>query len=253
VLVVAEEPGEEYNHSGLETFSVPGFEGMPQDGLVYGKSIEDFVGGFVGVKRTVDETDRKRALEELESQLRDELFAAAFTGADKPAGYHLSKEAVFYEFTTLPDELEETDKVTLTLSGKLHGVLFEEDALARRLAGLTISSYAGETIRIDNPEDLIITLTPVDEEEIEGVPAWEATSFVANVEGKTRFIWEYDEEKLRRDLSGKDTEVVGADHPDSVLATYPGIDRAQATIRPFWKQHFPDAPNDIVVITELDG
>lgn len=252
VSVTAEEPGESYNITGADTFTVPGFEGTPQEGLVYAKSTTDFVGGFVGVKRTVDEADRSTAVRELEQQLRDELFSSAFSEADQPDEYHLSKEALFYEFTTLPDESVEADQVTLSLSGKLHGILFDKEVLARLLARNTVASYNGEPIRLENIGDVSIRLEPVATgTEEQGAP-WQAPHYTVRAEGKAHFIWQFDEQKLSQDLAGQNKDVLMGVSDMSLQASHPGIDRIQATVRPFWKQTFPEDAEDIVIITKLD-
>jgi hypothetical protein len=253
VSVTAEEPGETYNTTGPESFTVPGFEGTPQEGLVYAKSTESITGGFAGVKRTVAEADRNTALKELEQQLRDELIAAAFSEGDRPEGYHFSKDALFFEFTTLPDESVEADQVTLLLSGKLHGVLFNTEALARLLARNTIPAYGGEQIRIENIDDITLRLEPVVTEGADdAIAAWQASAYTVRAEGKAHFIWEFDESALAADIAGKDKEVVNGVGETSLVSAYPGIDRLQATIRPFWKQSFPGNPEDIVIVTKLD-
>jgi len=253
VSVTAEEPGESYNISGPETFSIPGFEGAPQEGLVYAKSTESFEGGFSGIKRTVSEADRSAAIKDLEQQLRNELFSAAFSQADQPQNFHLAKEAVFYEFTTLPDESVENDQVTLSLSGKLHGVLFDKNALARLLARNTIATYNGEDIRIENLNDMSIRVEQGETDELDGTIApWQASTYQVRAEGKAHFIWEFDEQNLARDLAGKDKGILDAAYEGSLLSSYTGIDRLEATIRPFWKQGFPDDPGDVVIVTKLD-
>lgn len=250
--VIAEESGESYNFTGPMTFSVPGFDGTPQEGLVYAKSTDDFMGGFVGVKRTVAEADRTTALEQLEQQLRDELFAEAFSEANRSPDHYLPKGAVFYEFTTLPDELVEADQVTVSLSGTLHGVLFNTQSFAQRIARSTVASYNDEAVYLETPDDVTVRLEPVTDEASESVAPWEAPSYTVRVDGKAHFIWEFDEAKLAGDLAAKEKGIVDAPYEGGLLSSYTGIDRLQATIRPFWKQSFPDSAEDIVIIQKLD-
>lgn len=255
IVVYAEEPGEEYNMTGSDSFSIPGFDGLPQEGEVYARSVNDMIGGFVGVRRSVGESDRTSALEQLESDLRDELLAEVFSSADKPEGYHLFRDAIFFEFSPLPDEVAETDEVVLSLSGKLHGILFPEEALAQQLAQLTIGSYDGSPIRVDNIDDLSVSLQAIfgtEDEEPRTAAPWEAEAYEVTAEGKGQFIWEYDERQLARDLSGKEKQVLKTPYEGGLLEAYPGIDRVQASVRPFWKRSFPDDASDIVIVTELD-
>ncbi len=270
VTVYAEEPGEAYNIENTESFTIPGFSGLPQEELIYAKSNGPLSGGFKGVKRTVEEEDRSQALKALEQQLRDELLSAAFTSTEKPEGYHLFKDAVFFEFNTLPDELEEEGKVSLMLSGKLHGVLFPTEPFAKLTATLTLTEYSDSPIRIDNMEELSVTVkpqgegvAPVDKGEDGGSPSenevlsqnnlpWQSEVYDVAVKGKARFIWEYNDDELAKDLAGKNKDVIETPVETGVLSKYPGIDRIEANVVPFWKTTFPDEVGDILVVTKLD-
>ncbi len=250
VTVYAEEPGEKYN-IGPDTFSIPGFAGLPQEGKVYAKSTSDMVGGYVGIRRTVNEKERMSALEKLETKLRDELLAQAFDDPDKPDGYILFKDAVFFEFNTLPDEVVGKDKVTLSLTGKLHGILFPEDLFAKKIAELTLNSYDGAPLKIENIKDLSVSVTPSDTEDSSEFP-WKASLFKVTVQGKAHFIWDFDEKKLAEYFVGKDKDILETS-PNAVLKVFPGIDRISTSVRPFWKRTFPDDIEDIDVNIKLDG
>jgi hypothetical protein len=249
VTVRAEEPGEEYNVPAGK-FSIPGYEGYPQAELIYAESKDAMSGGFKGIRRSVGEEERAKVLAELENELRDELQAAAFSSSDNPEGYRLFKEGVFLEFVALPDGTAEADKVTIRLQGKLHGVLFPEDILAKRLAQLTISSYADSPLRIENIEELTVSVAPLDTES--GVSPWDAAQYNVSAQGKAHFIWEFDEKQLAKDFAGKDKDVLNTPFEGGVLDMYPGIDRLEVSIRPFWKGRFPEDSEGIQIITKLD-
>ncbi len=250
VTVYAEEPGEKYN-MGPDSFTIPGFKGLPQDGKVYAKSTEEIKGGFVGVRHSVNEKERASTLKKLETQLRDELLSAAFENNDNPEGYILFKDAVFFEFNPLPDESVDKGKVTLSLSGKLHGILFKEDDFVKQVASLTLNSYKNEPIQISNIKDLTVSVTP-DKTKDEDVLPWQATKFEVKVQGKAHFIWEYDKEKLAKDFAGKSKDIINTPFKGGILEGYPGIDRLDVSIRPFWKNTFPEDVKRITITTELD-
>lgn len=258
VAVYAEEAGDSYNLSS-GSFSVPGFVGAAQEGKVYAELTEPIIGGFVGMRRTVDESVKQAAVAELEKQLREELLAAAFESGDKPEGYYLFKEAVFFDFVPEADTPSGEDHVVVSVTGKIHGLLFEEQTFAKRLAELTISSYGGSPIRLDNPYDLSVTATPSvlaegseTQDSMTQMAPWQAKSFDVEVAGKGHFIWEYPIENLVRDLTGKQKTILDTGE-NGLLGGYPGIDRMHATIRPFWQKTFPESADDIVVVTELDS
>jgi hypothetical protein len=66
--------------------------------------------------------------------------------------------------------------------------------------------------------------------------------------GNATVIWTFDAEALKRDLSGRDREA----YDPIIDAGYPGIDRARISLQPFWKQTFPDNPEDIEIRIELE-
>jgi hypothetical protein len=256
ITITAEEPGVAHN-IGPDSFTLPGYT---EAGLlthaekIYARSTEAMTGGFKGVRRTVDEAQRTAVEEELQAELRDRLLSNAFTSQDNPEDHHLFKDAVFFEFNTLPDEIAGTDKVIIGVEGKLHGLLFPTDAFAERLADRTLSTYSGTPIRIENAHELSVSATPVVDEEAKTTTSnpWEAQTYKVTVEGKAHFIWEYDKEKLAIDFAGKEKDILTTPFDSSFLEEHSGIDRVEVSIRPFWKGSFPESADDIHVITELD-
>lgn len=252
VTIVAEEPGEQYN-TAPGSFTIPGFVGLPQEGKVYGKTTGDIAGGFSGERRVVDDAERANIVTEIEANLRDQLLAAAFETSDRPADHLLFKEAVFFEFVPKEDVPVEGDKVTISRTGKLHGVLFKQDAFATAMARAALTSYGGESIRLENPQDLQVTVVPANTATgTTPEQPWESPVYHVSVEGKAGFVWEFDAAALARDLAGKPKSVLEGGS-ESIRSTYPGIDHLQANVRPFWKSTFPERPEDIKIITELDG
>lgn len=252
VRVRAEEAGEKYNIPST-SFTLPGYE---ESGLdehykkIYAKSTVPMEGGFVGIRRSVDEAERAKVLESLETQARDELISAAFETTDTPVGYYLFKNAVFFDFETLPDEPSDTDKVIIALKGKLHGVLLPVDDLESSLATFALSNYNGSPIRIDNLNEISVTMTPIVNDEVQNI--WQATEYTFTVQGKAHFIWEFDTEQLKSDFVSKDKAILDTPSQGGILESHPGIDRLEVNIRPFWKKSFPASKDNILIITELD-
>lgn len=272
VDVFAEEAGEAYNKPATE-FTVPGLAGLPQEGKIYAKSTGPLSGGFVGERRTVGEAERTRAYDEMRTALKDELLAAAVAEGSRPEGTLLYGDAVFYELTPGADAAAGDNAVTLSMIGRIHAVLLSEDEFAQYLATRTIAGYDGNPIRIDNPNDLTVTASPLSatgtargaeessdseaevdsaEESVVSEP-WKAVAITLNIRGEALFIWKFDEAALARDIAGQEKSRMFEPPQTSILSTYPGIDRAEASIRPFWKGSFPDDPADISIRTSLDS
>lgn len=287
VVVFAEEAGEDYNIEGEMEFTLPGLKGLPQEGKVYGKSKGAITGGFVGSRRTVAESDRNIAVEALKTELADQLREAAFSASEKPAGHHLYNGAIFFEYVTNEDRPGKENEVVISVTGRLHGVLFEANAFAQFLARQAIAGYDGNTVRIDNPDALTVTVragtgsdsssTAGDEEEADetdketrmaamdeseralpttnegAATPWTQPKLNVEIAGNVKFIWQFDEVALRADLAGQQKTRMTDPKDTSILGRYPGIDRAEASVRPFWRSTFPEEVEDITVLTSLDS
>ena len=139
----------------------------------------------------------------------------------------------------------------MSLSGKLHGVLFKEDDFVKKVASQTLSSYENEPIYISNIKDLTVLVSPKKDNDEDVLP-WQATRFDVKVQGKAHFIWKYDKERLAKDFAGKSKDIVNTPLKGGIFGGYPGIDRLDVSIRPFWKNTFPEDVKRITITTELD-
>jgi hypothetical protein len=238
VEVYADSPGEEYN-IGLVDFTIPGFEGTPQYDHFYARSISPMAGGFAGDRIAVSDEDLNVAEQELRAELEEQLKMRA--QAEVPEGFYLFEDAMFYEFGT--PEIAETapGEASVTLSGRLYGILFRESDFASALAR-DVAGYEGEPVRLFTVDNL--TFTP---SSTSGAP-WSEESVTFDLNGNATVIWTFDAEALKRDLSGRDREA----YDPIIDAGYPGIDRARISLQPFWKQTFPDNPEDIEIRIELE-
>lgn len=235
VTVYADEPGEEYN-IGLTDFTVPGFRGDPRFETFYARSKTDITGGFSGVRRSPTEEDLNAAKQELEEQLRGSLIDSA--SAQKPEGFTLYQDAMDITFDDL--EMEESGRnVTVTMRGTLQALIFNTDKLETFIAEQSLASYEGSPIRILNLNDIDFALVSRDVLE-------EQSQAQFTLSGGVTIVWDINEEDLQTKLAG-----LPKGEFQQVLADYPNINRAQASIRPFWKRSFPDDPSNITVEEEL--
>ncbi len=237
-VVYADEPGESYN-SDLTDFTIPGFKGSPQYSKFYARSKTPFEGGFVGTRLSVDPAVLAKTREDIRAKLKDELVAAA--AAQKPEGYELFNEALFVDYTSLPNG-ESGGAVLVEEKGTLHGILFSADDLARAIALATASSPAeGAFLTLGNDSTLVLAMSSADQFE-----PWAKESFSFSLNGSAHLIALFSPEQLRGDLAGKTKGAL-----PTVLSGYPGIAKAEVVMRPFWKQTFPQDPEKIKLSTSL--
>ncbi len=234
VTVYADEPGESYNR-GLTDFVIPGFKGQPQFEHFYARSKTPMTGGFVGEQLVVEDSllasTKQNLRETIESSLRLDI------AKQTPEGFVFFDNSLFVEFESLPIGEKGTDAV-VTEKGTLHGILFKSTEFASHLAKNTLGSYDGSPVDILQLE----ALTLIPQQSKEGVNSWEASPFSFSLTGNVEIVWLYDEEQLKGDLAGRAKEAIY-----TILSGYPGIDRAEVIVRPFWRKGFPDDVEEISV------
>jgi len=232
--VFADSTGEEYNIDPTD-FTIPGFEGEPEFDGVYAKSTEAFTGGFEGAKFIIGEEELKTAEGSLHEELRDALRSRLET--ERPAGFVLYDDAVTFTFEELPSTDNGDGNATLKERGRLQVPLFNGEQFASYIAENTVAGYEGEDVALADPNTLSFAYTAsstamsnlADENEV---------SF--KLSGTAKLVWQFDEEMLKKDIAGLAKSAL-----PTVLSGYTAVEKAEATIRPFWKQSFPDDPEDI--------
>lgn len=227
VTVYADFPGEEYNID-LVDFTIPGLKNDARDGKIFARSKTAMTGGFSGNVPTASESDLNQARTVLQSELRERLLEEV--DAQKPEPFVVYPESHFFTFEQLPLVEESADSVIVREKATLHTVMFDIKDLSRYIAQETVADYDGNTVVIDNIENIEVsfvnkdTLAPAEDESISVTMA-----------GTPHISWTYDADKLREDLAGKPKSDI-----EKILSLHPGIDTAEIVIRPFWKKFFPE-------------
>jgi hypothetical protein len=239
--VFADGPGEQYN-TGPSRFTVPGLKDTPQFSIVYGESTVAMSGGFDGERYMIDEDELETKKQELHLELRNGLLERMRT--ERPAGFILFENAVTFTFVTEPATSYGDSLATIKEKAYLHVPIFKEAEFAAYLAESTIPGYEDEEVRVTEPEKLSFSYTGATTTQSD-ISAFTSLEFM--LKGTTRIVWQFDGNGLRDDLLGLAKQALPA-----VLSGYPSIDRAEAVIRPFWTQNFPDNAKEIMVKTILD-
>jgi hypothetical protein len=240
--VFADGPGEQYN-IGPSRFTVPGLEGSEQFEKIYAESTDSFNGGFEGEKFIIDEAELQTAKQALHSELRDALLERLQT--ERPAGFVLFEGAVTFVFDTLPATEYGDDLATIKERARLQVPIFEEDEFAKYLAENTIAGYEGNPVMVEDYMNIYFTYN--DSATLTKDIAT-FTELAFDLKGNARIVWKYDENMLKSDIVGLSKTAL-----PTVLSGYPAVERAEAVVRPFWKQSFPDKPSDIKIIRSINA
>ena len=240
--VYADEPGADYNVDEAR-FTIPGFEGTSRFEKFYAKTKTPITGGFVGTRLAVSPEKEKEIRRELREKLIEELKKAAFSSSEKPEGYYLFNDAVFVDFRSLPSNSLDEETLEIREKGVLTAVLFKEDDFARLLAKNVIPGYNDLPLRLDNPDELAVRV----EKKLNADGEWDNATYLVKVKGAVNFTWRYDPQQLKKDLAGREDKALS-----TILTGYPGIERAESVLRPFWSNTFPENPEEITINEILD-
>jgi len=233
--VYADAPGASYNKSGETRYTLPALKGDPRYEGMYaiGQSVS---GGFEGPEPAVAPADLSKA----ETALQQGLAQAAQSAlaAQIPVGYLAVPGTLEVAYNDILQTAGENNTAVLTQTATMQAAIVKVDDLANAVAKQAISGYGGEAITFVDPVQVVIAATSTNATEGD-------TSLTLNLSGNLGLMWRYDPAAVKSALVGK----AKAEFESIIKSFAPAINRAEAKIRPFWDNTFPDNPEDIEVIT----
>ena len=232
-VVYADEAGEKYN-GGETTFTLPGLKGSPQYEGVYAKSTSGLTGGFVGERAVVDKAVREEAL----ITLKQEAYEKARVKLKESIS---STEVLFADSATVtfveePDVATQ-DGATVSVKAVARGPVFDEAKLAAVIAQEGAVRAASQ-LGIENVDSVVAAVEP------SATPG----NIKLTLSGDVSLVGEYDRERFRQDLAGKDRRSVSV-----VLSGYPAITDVKVSVYPFWRGRIPEDVARITVVETVPG
>jgi hypothetical protein len=233
VAITAEEIGPDYN-VGLSDFTIPGFKGDPRYEKIFARSKTPIGGGFNGTRKKVDPA----AVTTARQKIRDELQASLIRLMQQniPENFIFTPGSYFIEYESLPDQQADTG-VLLTERATFHGIMFKKsdlaDAISKKINGGTTTTES-DLLAYESLSFAAKTGTTT--------KPWESNTFTFGLTGTTTLATAIDTAKLKDELVGKPRKSLSA-----ILASYPGVAKAQVIMRPFWKQSFPEDKSEITI------
>jgi hypothetical protein len=228
VVVSADSPGDSYNRTSLDTFTIPGFKGDPRYTKITAKAKTAIQGGFVGTEKTVADADLAAAKTAIQTELASTLSNALSSAT--PAGYILLPQSVAYTYEELPRGGDASAAI-ISLRGTATAAIVHEADLAAAVARATkVDGYEGEALRFADPKKLQLTAKAT------ATPG--VTSLLIGFSGDTTLIWEVDASALKAALVGAPINDLS-----TILSRFkPAVVDAKASVRPFWESRFPEDP-----------
>ncbi|PIQ66905.1 MAG: hypothetical protein CO184_01740 [Candidatus Zambryskibacteria bacterium CG_4_9_14_3_um_filter_40_16] len=235
VTVFADEPGDKYN-IGLKDFTIPGFENDPaRFKSIFARSKTSMTGGFVGIVKSVSESDKKETQDSIRARLKENLFRDI--DAQIPNNFVLLDGTSFVKYKTLPQSEVKGNSVRMNEEGVLYGILLNKNTLSKAIADNLDSGFSQDNVEIDNYEsfEMVIQNNDSFNPEID-------QNLTFTVNGDITLFLEVDQGQLSNNLAGKSKNSLRA-----VLANFPSIEKADAVIKPFWRKSFPKKEKKIKI------
>ncbi len=239
VVVVAENPGPDYNITSPVEFKIFGFKGTPKYQKFYGKNNTSIEGGFIGKKALPDEASLSGATQSLETALKDKLLSSA--RAQIPSGFVLLNGAELFMLEPIASGVPDaTGTLPISMKGTLYGFLFNKDTLESTIVKKIIPDYDESPIDIRGLDTLLISIK--DKEKI--APS-EAKEIHFSLRGDATVVWQIDVDKIQSTLAGKERKKFM-----EIMKSFPTITKAELSLRPVWVQKITMDKTSIKVIAE---
>lgn len=239
VDVTADVEGKEGN-VGMTDFTIPGFKGTAKYDKFFARSKTAISGGIQGLVYSISEEDDQKAKDEILATLRSKLIKQA--QAQIPKDYILYENASYFISNNEPTNPASEDKnITISQKGTMYAFIFNKQKLSSAIAKLNISQYDGSDIYIPDLSSLEFNMKNTDQ-----IKPEISSSITIHLKGNTKIIWAIDTKILAKELANKKKSEI-----NNVLQNYKNIDKAEVTIRPFWKGTFPEKWDKINVVNTV--
>lgn len=237
VEVYADEPGEEYNAENLD-LKILGFRGSPRYDNFYARTISPLSGGFIGEMLVIGEEERESKEKELSEKLESEILARI--KSELPNGFVIMDG--MYIFDKEPIEIGEDDSSQIIQRGKITAFVFRRDLLTKEIVKDLVSDFDKNPVFIQNLETLdfeLLSPREVGENPVSNI------SF--SVKGRASVVWRINEEDIINALVG-----IKERSFETALRDFRNIEKAELSIKPFWKNALPEDRSKIKIINTIN-
>jgi hypothetical protein len=235
VSVIADQTGSKYDIN-MTDFSIPGFKTDAGRYLkIFARSKTAMTGGKDENSFGVSDNTRQNIQATIESRLRDSLLRQV--QSQKTANSIIFDAASKISFQHLADTAgADAQHAIIHEQGTISSVVFDKTALSKILFTDAITAVGGaaETQGLESLRFIAAVSS--------SSPVWQVKPFTFTLTGSVNVVGIVDTNKLLQDVLG----IPRADL-NKVLSNYPTIDKATATVKPFWRSSFPKDASKIKV------
>jgi len=231
VTVYADKVGDGYNLES-DNFKIPGFKDQEPYDFFYAKTASSISGGFDGIRKIVSDNDIKTESEELKNDLKSKLVAELNDQVTSDFYINYNDNSFKFEKIT-QEEIDSSDNVKLKMRGRISAKIFDKQDLSNSIAKNLFTNYfTNENTLIGDFNSINIEITQNEENGLEFI----------NLSGDSRFIWQINNNQLKKDLVDLEKKSLS-----TIMQDYTEIKTAEAVVKPFWRSTFPEKERDIKI------
>lgn len=164
---------------------------------------------------------------------RADVRAAA--AAEIPEGFVAIPGTLKVSFADIQQVSGEGNTATLTQAATALGSIVRQGDLASAIARRSVEGYQGEAVQFAEAVSMNLTVASTSNP-LDG-------TLTLEMSGQATLVWQFDPNALTQALVGKNK----SEFQTAIEAFQPAVQKADASIRPFWQGRFPDNADKIKV------
>jgi hypothetical protein len=241
VEIIADAPGEKYNMNLSDLkgdFTIPGFKGDPRYTTFYGRLSADVTGGLVGNIKKVSDEKLAAGRAELNTILNSDLIKDVF--AKKPEQLILFKDNYYISCKDLADN-SANNEYKISVECTINAIAFDKSELSTFIATNKIKGFDNSKVDVMWNDNAVVSLMGSTEN------PWKETSLKARFAGAANVVWTFDADQILSSILGQDKSILSSvieNHKNSLA-------EVEATIRPIWRNTFPEKENKIKIVDTI--
>ncbi|TSC85941.1 MAG: hypothetical protein G01um10148_849 [Parcubacteria group bacterium Gr01-1014_8] len=234
ITVIADQPGEAYNIAPADKFTLPGLKSTADMYAgVWGRSTDSFKGGFSGTKPAVSKEALEKARFEIRARLQEAVKVTVAERNTADAFAFPDLESVRFE--SLPTTPDSAGSAKVNERATVIIPIFSASTFSRSIAS-AVSADASDSAVSLKPK-IVLSAKRAGDEKVLGK---DPLTFTLN--GSAQLVWHVDASSLAQALAGKDQGAF-----ETIIGSFSSVEKAEASIAPFWKNSFPNDPNNIKI------
>lgn len=230
-LVYADAAGKEYNITEPSDFTIPGFKGDPRYTKFKAMTMpgSQIIGGYLGTVNVPSDDAVKVAQDELKQELKKIVVEKA--RAQIPDDMSLFPGSIVIKFEEIPqDYTSEEDTANVVMRATVSAFFIETTNLTSRLIEILFPENKNNAFLIPNLSSVEFKfIDPVD-----SVVPSDISNIRFHLSGAAKFVGKIDTQKIQSELAGKSKKEFS-----KIIIEQNNISKADAVIRPPWKNFFP--------------